>query len=50
MCHRCLGQMQDDEGEAVSVPSSSGPGITIYVHRRSCTPAPQQTSPSDLGR
>lgn len=45
MCHRCLKQMQDDEAEPITVPSPSGPGTTIHVHRRLCTAAPQQTGP-----
>lgn len=45
MCHRCLKLMRDDDGEAVSISAPSGAGTTVYVHRRPCTAAPQQTGP-----
>lgn len=36
MCDRCHQPVTREESKPYNVPGASGPGITIYVHKRPC--------------
>jgi hypothetical protein len=49
ICVRCDQPMRDNEAKAVPKMSPSGPGMTLYLHKVPCKPAPHQSAPARRG-